>query len=146
MFKRLGRDRRGDTIIEVMIAIAVVSLVLVTAYVATRHSLQTVQDTQEHSEALQLLQSQIEFIRGSHTAPPQGGCFYKDATASHSGGDADCTVDATGTKGGRYTIEVTSRPPNSQGIITYAAKATWDSLVQQGEDSVTLYYQQYGKS
>ncbi len=145
MFKRLRRNQRGDTIIEVMIAIAVVSLVLVTAYVATRHSLQTVQDTQEHSEALQLLQSQIEFIRGSHTAPPQGGCFYKDATSNHSSGDADCTVDATGTKGGRYTIAVTSKT-DSRGLITYTAKATWDSLVQQGEDNVTLYYQQYGKS
>jgi type II secretory pathway pseudopilin PulG len=54
---------RGDTIVEVLIAIAVISLVLQGAYVTTHKSLIATRDAQEHAEALKLLEGQIESIR-----------------------------------------------------------------------------------
>lgn len=133
---------RGDTIVEVLIAIAVASLILVGAYVSTRQSLTTVQDTQEHSEALQLAQTQIEFLHSTHHAPPAGGCFYQDGSYNHNAADADCTVDATGTKGDKYAMAITSGT-SADGLVTYTIKASWDSLRQSGRDNVTLYYQEY---
>jgi Tfp pilus assembly protein PilV len=54
---------RGDTIVEVLIAIALVSLILVGAFVTSNRSLAATRDSQEHSEASQVLQSQIERAR-----------------------------------------------------------------------------------
>ena len=141
---RLMRSEQGDTIVEVLVAIAVVSLILVGAYVSTRQSLTTVQDTQEHSEALQLAQTQIELLHSKHSAPATGGCFYQDGSG-HNPGDPDCTVDATGAKGDKYTVAVTSGTA-AGGLTTYTIQVSWDSLTHSGHDNVTLYYQDYEPS
>jgi len=60
------RDRlgsAGDTIVEVLIAIAVLSLVLGGAYVVSNHSLQGVRLGQEHTDALKIAESQVELLR-----------------------------------------------------------------------------------
>ncbi|MDB5185218.1 MAG: hypothetical protein JWN38_1026 [Candidatus Saccharibacteria bacterium] len=59
--KRL--NQRGDTIIEVLVALTVLASALATAYVTSNKSLQMARDSQEHSEALLILQSQVEQAR-----------------------------------------------------------------------------------
>lgn len=57
------RRQAGDTIVEVLIAIGVVSLVLAGAFgVSTRSSKATL-DSQEHAQAQQFLQAQVEQFR-----------------------------------------------------------------------------------
>lgn len=56
-------NNTGDTIVEVLIAIAIVSLVLGGAYVSTNRSFQTTRTAQERGEALKLAESQVEAIR-----------------------------------------------------------------------------------
>lgn len=56
-------DQTGDTIVEVLIAIAVVSSVLMGAFLVAQKSATAVRDSQEHGEMLQLLQGQIELVR-----------------------------------------------------------------------------------
>lgn len=58
-----GHTQAGDTIVEVLIAIAVISLILTGAFVVTSRSARAVRDSQEHAEALFLLQGQIERVR-----------------------------------------------------------------------------------
>ena len=53
----------GDTIVEVLIAIAVVSLVLGGAFTSTRRSSNTTRTAQEQGEALKLAESQVEQIK-----------------------------------------------------------------------------------
>ncbi len=57
------RPAEGDTIVEVLIAIAVVSFVLVGAFVISNSSLRSVRDAQERGEALKLAQAQVENLK-----------------------------------------------------------------------------------
>jgi len=59
MLKRLAQT--GDTIVEVLIAIVIVSSVLVAAYASATRNTLTNQETQERSQALQLATTQLEF-------------------------------------------------------------------------------------
>lgn len=53
----------GDTIIEVLLAIAIVSMVLAGAYVSSGNSLSVVRNTQEREEALKIAEGQLETLR-----------------------------------------------------------------------------------
>lgn len=57
-------DIKGDTIVEVLIACAVISLVLVGSYATVNQSLKNSRQSQEHSEALKVAEGQIEALRG----------------------------------------------------------------------------------
>ncbi|HSX32247.1 MAG TPA: hypothetical protein VLF43_03225 [Candidatus Saccharimonadales bacterium] len=61
---------RGDTIVEVLITIAVVSLILGGAYVTTNRSLQATRSAQERSIALKLAESQIERLKSLVATDP----------------------------------------------------------------------------
>ena len=53
---------KGDTIIEVLLSIAILSVILVGAYVSVNNSTLTLRDSQEHAEALNIAQSQTESL------------------------------------------------------------------------------------
>jgi type II secretory pathway pseudopilin PulG len=58
-----GRDDRGDTIVEVLIVISLISLMLVAGFKTTNESSVAVRDSQEHAEALYILRGQVERLR-----------------------------------------------------------------------------------
>lgn len=59
----LRKSSNGDTIVEVLIAIAVVSLVLAGAFTSTRNSANKTRTAQEQGEALKLAEAQVEQIK-----------------------------------------------------------------------------------
>jgi type II secretory pathway pseudopilin PulG len=59
----------GDTIVEVVIAIAVIATVLTGAFIVSSRSLTAVRDSEEHSEVLQQLQGQVELLRAAANIP-----------------------------------------------------------------------------
>ncbi len=65
---KLSLGQRGDTIVEVLIAIAVVSSVLGITYAAMNRNLLNVRDNQERSEAVKYAQAQLEAIKGAWEA------------------------------------------------------------------------------
>jgi type II secretory pathway pseudopilin PulG len=73
----MRRKKDGDTIIEVLIAIAIISSLLVGAFTVMRHSGAAIRDSQEHAEMIQILQSQVEYVRSIAFAQkqPAGGIF-----------------------------------------------------------------------
>jgi type II secretory pathway pseudopilin PulG len=143
-------NQQGDTIVEVLIAIMVVSLVLVTAYAATTRNVSIMQDTEEHSEALQLAQTQLEFLRNSglpagdscfsSTGSPessQGGVLGNDPCFVNSDGDTLATDAQT-----PFQLTVTKlTTPAPDGLATYNVRVIWYSLTHSSENNVTLYYQ-----
>lgn len=133
----IRKQQRGDTIVEVLMAIVVVSMVLVAAYVTTTRNINGVEDTQEHSEALQLAQAQIEFLHDTTKSPAKNQCFD---TNGNIVGNAKCKVDASGnptTGQPQFTVAITHNNPT-----TYKVAVTWFSLNQDApSNSVTLYYQ-----
>ncbi len=56
-------NQRGDTIVEVLIAVAVMSSVLAGAFTVSQKSVIAVRDSQERGEMLQTLQGQVEQVR-----------------------------------------------------------------------------------
>lgn len=57
-------NQAGDTIIEVLVAVAVVSMVLASAFVTVNRTSKNARLTQENQEALKLAEGQLEAIRG----------------------------------------------------------------------------------
>lgn len=154
MIKRVGdfiRNRQGgDTIVEVVIAIAVIATVLTGAFVVTNRSLMAVRDSEEHSEALQLLQGQVELLRSvaSQTSNNQLSsvtlntlpfCFSSDGvyqTVVTQGPDPCSTGNIP-----YYLSIIESAAPQPTGppTKTFLATVRWAAL-GGGTDQVQLAY------
>lgn len=58
-----ARLQAGDTIVEVLIVLAILGLAFTISYATANHSLLASRTAEEHSEALQVLDSQVELLR-----------------------------------------------------------------------------------
>lgn len=139
MLKRLTRlASSGDTIIEVMIVLAVLGLAIGLAYSTAHRSLLDARQAQENSEATQMVQSQIEALRTmTQSAAPnnifQGGPYCLSQTAPYTiiTGNS-CTFGAIG-----YHIDITY---TASPTDTFTVKATWPDIFGEGNDTVTMNY------
>ena len=130
------RSERGDTIVEVLITIVIVSSVLVGAYnVATRSS-QSTQDASERSQALQIAQAQVEYLRTAHTIPATSQCFLGDATPN--GAPAECTISPNGA-GTEPAFKVSIDQPTASNGNAYQVHVNWTAL-DSVPANVTLAY------
>jgi type II secretory pathway pseudopilin PulG len=161
--RRLSADRSGDTIIEVLVVLAVLGLAIGLAYATANRSLLNARQAQEHSEAAGLVEKQVENLRllvSNSTAgntDPTTNIFLTttpfcvrdpnaappiDTTAS------DCNMSSAGSAVGYkvFIYNCDNQPavdpcataiPNSG---TFAVQATWDDILGQGTDSVTMTY------
>lgn len=122
------RSERGDTIIEVLIATGIVSLVLTSAYALTNRNIQATQEVQEQAYAQKLVEQQVELLRASATKPASDGCFNASGVSVTG---AACKV----TNGGAsYTLLV-----HPISAVQYSARATWETLGGKSAN-VTVYY------
>jgi prepilin-type N-terminal cleavage/methylation domain-containing protein len=84
-------EQRGDTIIEVLIAIVILAVILVGAYTTSNNSLIGERDAQEHAEAVTIAQDQVEDLRSYVLA---NDCFSTDnnpdCVVARAGGDYKC--------------------------------------------------------
>ena len=148
----IGRPHKltqvGDTIVEVLIAIAVISMVLAGAFVMTNNSLQGSRGAQERTNAVKLAESQIELIKGLSTSNSQAlfgaGVPTKfcinSAVAVVADTNAACTMDSTGaatTAQPAYHISIT-RSGN-----TFTVQNTWTSIRGNTTNLVELEYRVY---
>lgn len=71
----------GDTIVEVLIAVVVVSVILVGAYTISNVSMRQIRISQERGEAQKIASGQLEQIVGCTPAPASlvGGTIYSMA-------------------------------------------------------------------
>ena len=133
----LCNNKRGDTLIEVMIAIAIVSLVLVTAYGISNRSTLSIQATQEQMQAQHLVESQIEVLRSAGGITTSGDCF--DGTTETNA----CNNFSAAGSGATYTLAITGpRGINHVSPSTYTITATWTTLTgnHTNDGNVTMYY------
>src|SRR5438105_7494298 len=68
--RKFRSNTRGDTIVEVLISIAILAAVLGTAVVTSAHSLQTGTDAGNRHQGLALAQQQIELIKNAANSTP----------------------------------------------------------------------------
>ena len=127
-YDRPGNER-GDTIVEVLIAIGIVSLVLTSAYALTTRNVQAMQEIQEQAYAQKVVEQQVEILRSASTKPTSNGCFSGPNTYVTTPNSA-CHI----TNGGAtYDIVI------SLSGATYGIQASWATLGGSNAH-VTVYY------
>ena len=143
------RRQRGDTMVEVLIAIAVVSLILGGAYVTTNGSLQATRAAQERSIALKLAESQMERVKGLVATNPAsifGGTAPSPFCVSGSTGlpvaasNAACAVNSTGSA---TTTEPVFHISITRTVNEFVLTETWFNVTGKKTDSLNLRYRVY---
>ena len=144
---RLNNLQRGDTIVEVLISIAVVSMVLAGAFVVTNRSLQATRSAQERSIALKLAESQLEQIKGIVSSQPAllfGGSvpnpFCIAGGVPVAATNAACGTDASGTATNTEPIfHMSINRSGNQFNLT----ETWTDVSGRQTDKLQLKYRVY---
>lgn len=146
--KRLLQSQRGDTIVEVLISILVITSVLGGAFVMTNRSLQNTRTSQERVNAIKLTESQVELIKDVVANNPNAifGAGVPATYCINSSGtvlistNAACKVDQTGTattKEPAFNLSIT-RSGN-----TFTVNNTWSNIRGGGTNSVQMKYRAY---
>jgi prepilin-type N-terminal cleavage/methylation domain-containing protein len=140
--------QKGDTIVEVLIAIAVISLVMAGAFVMTNSSLQGSRTAQERTNAVKLTESQVELIK-SLSATDDQALFGAGVPAAYcitnavtvvAASNAACTVDSTGSA---TTVQPAYHLSVSRSGNTFTVKNTWTSIRGNTTNNVEMKYRVY---
>jgi prepilin-type N-terminal cleavage/methylation domain-containing protein len=152
-------NERGDTIVEVLIAIAIVGLVLGTGYVAANRSSTNIEVAQEHQIAVTIVQSQLEQLNAQNLAslsPPiplpndanNIACFTPSSTGpvfNNSARTHSPCVDYN-SEAEDFTVAITNvTAGGSPSLQTYQVDVNWPRL-SGGQDDVKLFYQTAGSN
>jgi len=135
------KQRRGDTIVEVLISLAIIGVVLGAAYTVNTRSFRTGQTAQERIEALKLAEGQIERIKYQADNDENFVTSYKVATPSES--NWFC-FDASNVKQSDALVNP-SCSGGANGIFTYGI--SYDPGSNPGADDqfvVTVYWEKLG--
>jgi hypothetical protein len=156
---RLFRNQAGDTIVEVLIAITVVAAVLGGSYTVVNRTMANSRQAQEHAEALQMANKQVEYITSLvataqagdlYDGNPRFSCINKDTGVivgqTLLGGGADGPA-----ANGNYALACRDASP--AGYLTafeyvsagryFKVYITWPSVTGDGNDRVSLVYRPY---
>lgn len=151
MSKHTGsqKNHRGDTIIEVLISMAILALVLGVAYTTSSRSLRTGTDAGIRSQALSQAQQQIEILKTISTTKPTELPNYKiaepfcinpanRAVIVVADGES-CSLPIGATPENQLPYSVVTKYDDA--TKTFKVTATWPSSRAGGEpNSTTLYY------
>ena len=144
--KQLTQNSRGDTIVEVLIAILVASFILGGAYVTANHSLNNIRQAEERSEALKYVQEQLERIKSQADSSSGSAVFSipspfcMDASTNNP---VPVTPAACQRGGVPYSLSVTRTKVSSSGTTTtwsFAVTAAWERSGGGGNDQIIMYY------
>jgi type II secretory pathway component PulJ len=130
-------NQTGDTIIEVLLAIAIVSSVLGGAYVSSNRSLNASRQAEERVEALKLAEGQLERMKALakvptnniHSAP---NIFCIDVSTNSKTTTVPCADSSLGVN---YQFSISRDPATNVFTIT----SRWDRL-GGGQEELKLAY------
>lgn len=152
-------NQRGDTIVEVLIALTVLTLILVGAFATASRSQNMNRASQERGEAMKVIESQIESLKGVLTStpspgnqPPAGAFCINQASSSFvalsqpADPFSESLESATlpyqpancGDILGRYNVAIKFNASTN----TYEFIARW-FRVGGGKDQINMYYRTY---
>lgn len=138
---------RGDTIVEVLISIAVISMALGGAFVTTNRSLQGTRQAQERVNATKLVEGQLEQLRSiaaSNSAAifgagvPASYCITSSSTVVASSNSA-CAVNTSGTP---TSVEPVFHLAITRSGNTFTVNNTWNNI-HGSQDNVVMEYRLY---
>jgi prepilin-type N-terminal cleavage/methylation domain-containing protein len=140
-------NERGDTIIEVIVVVAILGLAFASSYAIANVSVTKTRNSQEHSEALQNLTSQIEILRNAEASDValtrNGAPFCMDGTVTPTYKpvpvtDASCNLGPDG----RYSISVvySAFPQSGVDQDIYTFTANWEGIGNLGPQRERISY------
>jgi type II secretory pathway pseudopilin PulG len=166
IFRKPILNQTGDTIIEVLIVLAILSSTLGLAFATTNRANKSIQANKERHQAQLIANSQADLLRSTDIDLPGSGnirnalnspstlpatqCFYINGTSIlYMNDEPDTGSNCHGIEG-LYTVNITCVPvapanplqncsDNNDTFNLYKISVTWDSL-KGGQDNVELTY------
>jgi hypothetical protein len=144
-------NQSGDTIVEVLISVAICGFVLGGSYYVINHQLAQIENQQEHNQAAKLVESQVEDIKAYIVTGSLANvvCFYYDGSslvavtdASQPQGSNHCIVNnssAMAAAGSEPAYIIGIQPNVQESATTYTISTKWQS-VNGGNAEVNLSY------
>ncbi len=126
----IRKDQRGDTIVEVLICLAIMGMVVASSYAIANRSQVGIRNSQERAEATKLAEMQVERVRQ--------GVIEKRVDSGIGGKCIGIDLNPTSScVDGLYTMSVV----HESGA--FIVDVTWDTL-QTGEQSrVSMQYRTF---
>lgn len=151
--KLIKLNNRGDTIVEVLLAIAVVSSVIGASFVSANRSLKGTQASQERAEALKLAEGQVEYLQNLNSTASENifdttntlFCVLEGNRVNFSGNtlpalDADdfsiYPTECQNYESSRYNLSI-SYDPDSQD--TFTIRSRWEGPTGNDEEVRLIY-------
>ena len=143
------KNMRGDTIVEVMMSMAVIGMVIGVSYSIANRSVRAGRMAQEQTEALKLTESQIELVKAAAENPALTSALYVDGNTFCITVDPATSVLAVvpntnagclnrGTAG-RYAVKVRYTKFTGATITdNFLATTSWESLT--GPTDIKIAY------
>lgn len=159
---RVRANQAGDTIVEVMVVLAVLGLAIGISYATANRSLFNARQAQENSQATTVAQSQVEQLVSIGCAsgdpacditnpanpgylllnPPGGGAFCIVSGQVKASTDPGCQNIAflPGSQIQVKCITSCATPPPVSPARAFEITVSWDDVLGQGRDTVTQDY------
>jgi Tfp pilus assembly protein PilV len=143
-------DQLGDTIVEVMVSMAILAVVLGTAYATTTRSFHSGLNAQARDKALLIAQQQIELIKNADSGPSPTISTYKNylgpafcinpsdgSIIPLSTSRPSCTAPLNATAGSGATFDMADSYNSSKKLFTI--KVQWQAENNR-QNQVVLNY------
>jgi len=150
MLKRLmAINTKGDTIVEIMVVLAILGLAISISYATANASISDSRQAYEASTAAVVVQSQVEALRaltGYQASDPSHYIFGSTLPFCISGGSivylpsTSCTIGIY-TPSNPYNVTIVGPGGGTGG--TFTITATWQDVEGQGTDSDQIVYRLY---
>jgi prepilin-type N-terminal cleavage/methylation domain-containing protein len=158
------RQQAGDTIVEVMVVLAVLGLAISISYTTANRSLLDARQAQENTQATELVQSQVETLRtlAAHKAflvdgvTPDPDYIFRPAAQQpfciNSAGHVAVPTPSPPAPSdpcmynNLYEVNITYQSTSVNPSILggwFKVVATWADVQGEGNDTVTLSYRYY---
>ena len=138
MNKNMRLSNSGETIVEVLICVALIAITITATYVSGVDTMHKIQSAKEKQNAVSLARKQIELIASDTAKPTSGTCLLLSSVpiseiTSGTNGTCNTTIESI-----KYNISDTimSSPPAPAN--TYKIDISWNGST--GRNDVSMYY------
>ncbi len=153
---KLGQ--RGDTIIEVLLAITILSAVIAGAYATTSQATRIGLTAHERTEATRLSEQQIEIVKALYSVDTENYVDLRNRINAPPAGQELCLTieDITGDTSNREIVVNSANPLPAAcanyngsryrvefsyiGNATYQSRVTWEGTGSEGDQNATIIY------
>ena len=150
---RVRLNQAGETIVEVMMSIAMLSIAIVGSIVVARQSLLIGQAANERTQAVKIAETQVERLKAASLSSTVGTgvfgftgsfCIREDLTlvTAPTSNQADCSNTYFPSSSLSVTIDYDATGPTGSPFDDdlFVISVSWDNVRGEGRDSIVIDY------